>query len=72
MGDHPGKMYTTVNQSHIIEMAWCDKTSFDAIKDQTGLPEKDIIKLMRKLLKPSSFRAWRKRVGGRKTKHREI
>ncbi len=61
----------TVNSeiSHIIEMAWCDKTSFDQIKKQTGMPEKEVIKLMRKNLKPGSFRVWRERVSGRKAKH---
>ncbi len=55
--------------SEIIELAWCDKTSFDAIKIQTGYLEKDVIKIMRDNLKASSFRLWRKRVYGRKTKH---
>ena len=55
--------------SEIIEMAWCDMTTFDSIEAQTGLAEKDVIKLMRQVLKPSSFRMWRKRVSGRKTKH---
>ena len=56
----------------IIEMAWCDKTSFDSIYAQTGLKEKEVIKIMRPYLKPSSFRMWRKRVSGRKTKHEKI
>lgn len=55
--------------SQIIEMAWCDNTSFDAIHAQTGLREKDVIKIMRTYMKPSSFRMWRKRVSGRKSKH---
>jgi uncharacterized protein (TIGR03643 family) len=53
----------------IIEMAWCDKTSFDSIKDQTGLAEKEVIKIMRSNLKSSSFKIWRERVHGRKAKH---
>ena len=53
----------------LIEMAWCDKTSFDSIKDQTGLAEKDVIKVMRSNLKSSSFKVWRERVHGRKAKH---
>ena len=53
----------------IIEMAWEDRTPFDAIKNQFGSTEKDVIKIMRNNLKPSSFRLWRKRVSGRKTKH---
>ncbi len=53
----------------IIELAWCDKTSFDSILAQSGLAESDVIRLMRQNLKPSSFRMWRKRVTGRKAKH---
>ena len=55
--------------SRIIEMAWEDRTPFDAIKAQFGISESEVIKLMRKNLKSSSFRLWRKRVTGRKTKH---
>ena len=55
--------------SYIIEMAWDDETSFDAIRAQTGLLEKDVIAIMRREMKPSSFRMWRKRVTGRKSKH---
>ena len=50
-------------------MAWEDRTSFEAIQFQFGLSEKDVIVLMRKEMKSSSFRMWRKRVSGRKTKH---
>lgn len=53
----------------IIEMAWEDRTPFDAIKYQFDLAEKDVIQLMRKEMKASSFRMWRKRVTGRATKH---
>ena len=53
----------------IIEMAWEDRTSFEAIHYQFGLSEKEVIDLMRKEMKSSSFRMWRKRVSGRKTKH---
>ena len=56
----------------IIEMAWEDRTTFDAIKFQFGLKEKDVINLMRSELQPSSFRLWRKRVQGRKTKHEKL
>lgn len=58
--------------SEIIGLAWCDKTSFDVIKDQTGYSESDVIALMRKNLKPSSFRLWRKRVTGRISKHKKL
>ena len=53
----------------IIEMAWEDRTTFDAILETFGLNESEVISLMRSNLKPSSFRLWRKRVAGRKTKH---
>ncbi|MGD1937304.1 MAG: TIGR03643 family protein [Cyanophyceae cyanobacterium] len=53
----------------IVEMAWEDRTPFDAIAIQFGLQEKQVIALMRREMKSSSFRMWRKRVTGRKTKH---
>ncbi len=53
-------------------MAWCDKTSFDDIKNITGLAEPDVIKIMRSSLKASSFRLWRKRVSGRSAKHKKL
>ena len=53
----------------IIEMAWEDRTPFEAIAYQFGLSEPQVIQLMRSQMKPSSFRMWRKRVSGRKTKH---
>ena len=56
----------------IIEMAWEDRTPFDAILVQFGLNEKNVIDLMRKELKINSFKLWRERVQGRKTKHRKI
>ncbi len=56
----------------IIEMAWEDRTPFDAIEFQFGLSEKEVITLMRKELKPSSFRRWRRRVTGRNTKHKKL
>ena len=56
----------------IIEMAWEDRTPFEAIKFQFGLQEKKVIALMRKEMKASSFRMWRKRTNGRNTKHAEL
>lgn len=53
----------------IIEMAWEDRTPFTAIAAQFGLSESDVIALMRQNLKPSSFKRWRQRVSGRRTKH---
>ncbi len=57
--------------SRIIEMAWEDRTPFDAIEHGFGLNESAVILLMRANLKPSSFRLWRKRVHGRSTKHQQ-
>lgn len=57
----------------IIEMAWEDRTPFDAIETQFGVSEGEVIRLMRQTLKPSSFRLWRKRVNsGVSQKHRVI
>ena len=50
-------------------MAWEDRTPFEAIEYQYDIKEKDVIKIMRVNLKDSSFKTWRKRVSGRKTKH---
>lgn len=55
--------------SRIVEMAWEDRTAFEAIEAQFGLNESAVIDLMRKHMKPSSFKMWRKRVSGRRTKH---
>ena len=55
----------------IIEMAWEDRTPFDAIEFQFGLKEQEVIELMRREMKPSSFRMWRARVQGRATKHQK-
>ena len=53
----------------VIEMAWEDRTPFEAITFQFGLTEKEVIQLMRREMKSKSFAMWRKRVQGRKTKH---
>ena len=53
----------------VIEMAWEDRTPFDAIEYNFGVPEKDVIKLMREEMKLSSWKMWRKRVQNRATKH---
>ena len=63
-------MSNLTETSRIIEMAWEDRTTFDSIKDQFGLSESEVIKIMRKNMKRSSFKMWRKRVSGKKTKHR--
>ena len=53
----------------VIEMAWEDRTPFEAITYQFGLSEPEVIQIMRTHMKSSSFRMWRKRVSGRRTKH---
>jgi len=55
--------------SRIIEMAWEDRTPFEAIKNEFGLDQSQVKKIMKKELKAGSFLVWRKRVRGRKTKH---
>ena len=56
----------------IIEMAWEDRTTFEAIEVQFGLKEKEVIELMRKEMKDSSFKMWRKRTNSRSTKHAKL
>ena len=58
-----------VQLSRVIEMAWEDRTPFEAIEHSYALDETAVIKLMRQTLKPSSFRLWRQRVTNRATKH---
>jgi uncharacterized protein (TIGR03643 family) len=58
--------------SQVIRLAWEDRTSFEEIAERTGFKEGEVIELMRRELKPSSFRLWRKRVSGRLTKHRRM
>ncbi len=58
--------------NRVIEMAWEDRTPFEAIEGLFGLKEAEVIALMRRELKPGSFRLWRARVSGRKTKHLKL
>ena len=58
--------------SLVIRLAWEDRTTFEEIKTRTGLAEHEVIDIMRRELKPSSFAMWRKRVAGRVTKHRKL
>lgn len=60
---------TIEDVDRVIEMAWEDRTPFEAIEMQFGLKEKHVIALMRAEMKSSSFRMWRRRVSGRRTKH---
>ena len=60
---------TAIELDRIVEMAWEDRTPFDAIQAQFGLSEQQVIDVMRQQIKPSSWRMWRARVQGRATKH---
>ena len=64
--------FSLEDTDRIIQMAWEDRTPFEAIKTLYGLGEPDVCVLMRRELKPSSFRLWRERVSGRKTKHLQL
>ncbi|RZL14691.1 MAG: TIGR03643 family protein [Pedobacter sp.] len=61
--------FTEAQKDRIIEMAWEDRTPFEAIEFQFGLKEKEVIVFMRNNSKASSFKMWRKRMTGRSTKH---
>ncbi|PLW83228.1 TIGR03643 family protein [Kineobactrum sediminis] len=63
---------STDEKSRVIEMAWEDRTPFEAIERQFGLNESRVIRIMRSNLKPQSFKLWRKRVSGRSTKHLKL
>ena len=64
--------FSTDQIDRIIEMAWEDRTPFEAIKFQFGISEQQTIAIMRSELKLSSFKMWRKRVQGRATKHAKL
>ncbi|WP_081408413.1 TIGR03643 family protein [Acinetobacter sp. SFB] len=64
--------YLGADLSRIIEMAWEDRTPFEAIQREFGLNESAVIRLMRQNMKPGSFKLWRERVTGRKTKHLQL
>ena len=66
------KIFSVIEIDRIIEMAWEDRTTFEAIEIQFGLKQQDVIKLMRKEMKPSSFKMWRERTKGRNTKHEAL
>ncbi len=61
--------FSAEDMDRIIEMAWEDRTPFEAIEFQFGIKEKEVIELMRANSKASSFKMWRKRMAGRSTKH---
>ena len=55
----------------VIWAAWADRITFDEIEEKTGKTESEVIKIMRRSIKPSSFRLWRKRVNQKSIKHRK-
>ena len=72
MGKKDVKSLTDRELDRVIEMAWEDRTPFEALEAQFGLSEQQVIKVMRNSLKPSSFRLWRKRINsGVSQKHRK-
>lgn len=66
------KVFSKIETDRIIEMAWEDRTPFEAIDLQFGLSEQQVIELMRREMKRSSFKMWRARVQGRVTKHVQL
>jgi uncharacterized protein (TIGR03643 family) len=68
----PGEPMSPADESRVIEMAWEDRTPFEAIAALYGLSESRVITLMRSALKPRAFRNWRQRVAGRTTKHKAL
>ncbi|OFA31178.1 TIGR03643 family protein [Glaciecola punicea] len=60
------------DKSRVIEMAWEDRTPFEAIERLYGLSEPEVISLMRASIKRKTFNNWRARVSGRKTKHLKL
>lgn len=63
---------SSISIDRIIEMAWEDRTTFESIQFQFGLKEQEVIDLMRNEMKLKSFKRWRQRVQGRKTKHKKL
>lgn len=65
-------VFTESEKDRLIEMAWEDRTPFEAIEFQFHLKEQQVVEFMRQNSKPSSFRMWRKRMKGRQTKHSQL
>ena len=68
----PDVSINKLEANRIVEMAWEDRTPFEAIKRLYGLNEGEVITIMRRGLKRSSFNRWRARVSGRQTKHEKL
>ena len=69
--DNTNEQKSNTSTNLIIGMAWSDRCSFEQIRERTGLSESDVIKLMRRELKPGSFRRWRARVRAAGREHRK-
>ncbi len=69
MNKEQSKELSQRDLDRIVEMGWEDRTPFDAIEEQFGVSEKEVIKIMRREMNPKSFKRWRARVQGRATKH---
>ena len=70
--EKPDASKNTLDVDRIIEMAWEDRTPFEAIKRLFGLKEGEVMTIMRRGMKRSSFNRWRARVSGRQTKHEKL
>ena len=69
---HADKNFSEEDLSRIIEMGWEDRTTFEAIEQQFGINQDDVIKIMRANLKLNSFKSWRERTHGQTTKHLKL
>jgi len=69
MKKNSDKEFSQDEIGRIIEMAWEDRTPFEAIESNFQITESEVIDIMRREIKKSSFKVWRKRVNGKKTKH---
>ena len=65
-------MLSPIEIDRVVQMAWEDRTPFEAIKFQFDLSEKEVIHLMKKEMTEKNWRKWRARVQGRKTKHLKL
>jgi uncharacterized protein (TIGR03643 family) len=72
MTSNKANSLSSISIDRVIEMAWEDRTTFESIQFQFGLKEQEVIDLMRAEMKLKSFKMWRKRVQGRKTKHEKL
>ncbi len=69
MEEKEKKPLSGADVDRIVEMGWEDRTPFEAIEEQFGVSEQEVVRIMRREMTPKSFKRWRARVQGRKTKH---